>query len=63
MSFLILMYPRPCRAKNGVFSTAPLPVPLRLSNVAEIDVILGLGTARSTPICPNGVCPPTKTAR
>jgi len=20
--FLILMYPRPCRAKNGVFSTA-----------------------------------------
>ena len=22
MSFLILMYPRPCRAKNGVFSTA-----------------------------------------
>ena len=40
-----------------------LPVPLRLSNVTEIDVILGSGTARSTPICPNGVCPPTKTAR
>lgn len=62
MSFLILMYPRPYRAKNGVFSTATLPVPLRLSNVAEIDVILGSGAARSMPFCPGGVCLPTQIA-
>ena len=39
-----------------------LPVPLRLSNVAEIDVILGSGTARSMPFCPGGVCLPTQIA-
>ena len=32
------------------------PVPLRLSNVAEIDVILGSGTARGIPFCLDGVC-------
>ena len=55
---------RCCSVQKTEYS-APraLPVPLRLSNVTEIDVILGSGTARSTPICPNGVCPPTKTAR
>lgn len=42
MFFRILMYPRPRRAKNGVRA---LPVPLRLSNVAEIDVILCSGAA------------------
>ena len=63
MFFPALMYPRLGRAKTEYSAPRALPVPLRLSNVTEIDVILGSGTARSTPICPNRVCPPTKTAR
>lgn len=63
MFFLILMYP-PARAVQKTEYSAPraLPVPLRLSNVAEIDVILGSGAARSMPFCPGGVCLPTQIA-
>lgn len=63
MFFLVLMYPRPGRAKNGVFSNASPAAPLQSGSIAELDDILWSGTARSTPICPNGVCPPTKIAR
>ena len=62
MFFLILMYPRPCRAKNGVFSTVSSVVPLQSGGIAEVDVILGSGAARSMPFCPDGVCLPTQIA-
>lgn len=39
------------------------PAPLQSGNVVEIDVISGSGATRGMPFCPNGVCPPTKTAR
>lgn len=62
MFFLILMYPRPCRAKNGVFSTATLPVPLQSGGIAEIDVILGSDVARGMLVCLDEARLPTQIA-
>lgn len=63
MFFLVLMYPRLGRAKTEYSATQVPSVPLQSGNVVEIDVISGSGATRGMPFCPNGVCPPTKTAR
>jgi hypothetical protein len=38
------------------------PVPLQLSNIAEIDVILGSDVARGTLVCLDELCLPTQIA-
>lgn len=62
MSFLILMYPRLGRAKTEYSAPQAPPVPLQLSNIAEIDVILGSDVARGTLVCLDELCLPTQIA-
>ena len=62
MSFLILMYPPRAVQKTEHSASRALPVPLRLSNVAEIDVILGSDVARGMLVCLDEACLPTQIA-
>ena len=62
MFFLILMYPRPCRAKTEYSAPRALPVPLQSGGIAEIDVILGSDVARGMLVCLDEARLPTQIA-
>lgn len=62
MFFLVLMYPRLGREKTEYSATQVPPVPLQLTNIAEIDAILGSGATRDMSICLDEVCLPIQIA-
>ena len=60
--FLVLMYPAWAVQKTEYSAPQAPPVPLQSGSIAELDVILRSGAARSMPFCPDGVCLPTQIA-